>query len=116
MTPIKIILIIALVVILRAFLVQKSLMLTKRVVAILMFVALLLLVIFPDASQKVAEALGVGRGADLIFYLSHLFFLLLIVALWRRTMVLTAAITKLSRAIALQNPKKPGTQNEYGRE
>ncbi len=107
MTPVKIILIILLLLVLRAFLVQKSLVLIKRMVALLMFLVLLFLVLFPDVSTSVANHVGVKRGVDLVFYFSHLFLLFLIVALWRRSIVLTETITKLSRAIALQNPRKP---------
>jgi hypothetical protein len=76
-----------------------------------MFFLLTLLVLFPDVSTQIANAVGVGRGVDLIFYLSHLFFLLLIVALWRRTIALMTIVTRLSRAIALQNAKKPPGEN-----
>jgi len=114
MTPIKIILIILLLIVLRAFLVQKTLILVKRVVAFLMFFFLLLLVIFPGVSTRVANVIGVGRGVDLVFYFSHLFLLLLIIALWRRSTVLVGTITKLSRAIALQNPNKPREEKDKG--
>ncbi len=107
MTPIKIILIVLLIIVLRAFMVQRSLILTKRMVGFAMFVILLLLVLFPNVSTHIANAIGVGRGADLIFYFAHLFVLLLIVGLWRRTTVLMANITKLSRSIAIQNAQKP---------
>ena len=104
---IKAILIILLFLVLRAFLVQKSLLLIKRTVAFMMFLVLLLLVIFPQISTIVADKFGIGRGVDLLFYFSHLFLLLLIVALWRRSLALTGTVTKLTRAIALQNPTKP---------
>lgn len=116
MTPIKIILLVLLVVVLRAFLVQKSLVLAKRLFAFFLFFILLLLVIFPDVSTYIANAIGVRRGVDLIFYLSHLFLLYLIAGLWRRCVVLTASITELSRAIALQNANKPQKTSEEGHE
>jgi len=106
--PIKIILIILLVVVLRAFLVQRSLILTQRIIASLMFCVLLLLVLFPHISTSVAHAIGVGRGVDLVFYFSHLFLLLLVIALWRRSKVLMFKMTKLSRAIAIQNCRQQG--------
>jgi hypothetical protein len=112
MISIKIILTIFLLVILRAFLVQESLVLTKRVVAFSMFLVLVLLVMFPKISTCVANAVGIGRGVDLVFYFSHLFLLFLIVGLWRRSVVLMATITKLSRAIALQNANKPHNEND----
>ena len=104
---IKIILIILLLLVLRAFIVQRSLLVIKRVVAFVMFLALLLLVIFPQISTFIAGKIGVGRGVDLLFYFSHLFLLFLIVALWRRSLALTGTVTKLTRAIALQNPTTP---------
>jgi hypothetical protein len=112
MISIKIILIIFLLVILRAFLVQESLVLTKRVVAFSMFLVLVLLVMFPKISTCVANAVGIGRGVDLVFYFSHLFLLFLIVGLWRRSVVLMATITKLSRAIAVQSARKPQVGKE----
>ncbi len=114
MTPIKIILIILLLIVLRAFLVQKSLVWVKRAVAFLMFFALLALVIFPDISTHIANKIGVGRGVDLVFYFSHLFLLFLIVGLWRRSTVLMGIVTKLSRAIALQNASKPPEEDNQG--
>ena len=110
--PIKIILILFLLIVLRAFLIQKSLVLIQRIVAFLMFSLLLLLVMFPGVSTRAANAIGVERGVDLIFYLSHVFLLFLIVALWRRTLVLMTTITKLSRLIALQNPNRPREESE----
>jgi len=111
MTPIKIILLVLLVIVLRAFLVQKSLVLAKRLFAFSLFFLLMFLVIFPDDSTRVAKIIGVGRGVDLIFYLSHLFLLFLIAGLWRRCVALAASITDLSRTIALQNANKPHAKN-----
>lgn len=104
---IKIILIVLLLIVLRAFLVQRSLVLAKRLIALSLFIVLVLLVIFPKVSNDIAETIGIGRGADLLFYLSHLFLLLLIVGLWRRSIMLADVITRLTREIALQNASKP---------
>ena len=104
---IKIILITILVLILRAFLVQKTLLLTRRILALLLFVILVYLVIFPETSTLVSQRFGIGRGADLIFYFSHLFLLLLIINLWRHTIVLSKQITVLARKLAINNAEKP---------
>jgi hypothetical protein len=93
-------------------LVQKSLITTSRVLAVGMFVLLTLLVLFPKITTAAAEKLGVGRGVDLLFYLSHAFLLLLIIGLWRRTVTLTMDLTRLAREVALGKavePKKPLT-------
>ncbi len=112
MITIKIILIALLLITLRAFLVQKTLRLTKRIVAVLMFLGLLFLILFPDVSTSIANKIGVGRGVDLLFYLAHLFFLLVAVALWRRSITLNAAVTRLSREIAIENAVGPQEKNE----
>jgi hypothetical protein len=112
MIGIKIILIATLLVILRAFLVQKSLKLLKRTIAVVMFAGLLLLVLFPDVSTWVANKIGVGRGADLLFYFAHLFFLFVAIALWRRSLTLSASVTKLAREIAIINAERAGEEKK----
>jgi hypothetical protein len=107
MITIKIVLIVILLFILRAFLVQKSLLLIKRAVAVIMFAGLLLLIVFPDASTWIANKAGIGRGVDLLFYFAHLFFLLVAVALWRRLITLNDAVTRLAREIAINKAIQP---------
>ncbi len=114
MITIKVILIVLLLIILRAFLVQKSLLLIKRAVAVLMFAGLLFLVLFPDVSTWAANKIGVGRGADLLFYLANLFFLLVAVALWRRLITLSAAVTILARELAIRNAERPEAKEQSG--
>jgi len=115
MITIKIILIAILILILRAFLVQKSLLLVKRAVAVTMFGGLLFLVLFPDASTWIANKIGVGRGVDLLFYFAHLFFLFVAVALWRRLITLSDAVTRLTRDIAIKNAARPAEGTEQNK-
>jgi hypothetical protein len=112
MITIKVILIVLLLIILRAFLIQKSLILVKRAVGVLMFASLLFLVLFPDVSTWAANKIGIGRGADLLFYFAHLFFLLVAVALWRRLITLNAAVTRLAREIAIRDAERPQERAE----
>ncbi|MGA1979315.1 MAG: DUF2304 domain-containing protein [Sedimentisphaerales bacterium] len=112
MITIKIILIAILLIILRAFLVQKSLVLVKRAIGVLMFTGLLFLVVFPDVSTWIANKVGILRGADLLFYFAHLFFLLVAVALWRRLITLNAAVTRLAREIAIRDAERPQERAE----
>ena len=115
MIIIKVILIAILLFILRAFLVQKSLLLIKRAVAVIMFGGLLFLVVFPDISTWIANKVGIGRGADLLFYFAHLFFLLVAVALWRRLITLNDTVTRLAREIAIIKAERPeGTGERTG--
>lgn len=105
--PIKIVLIVLLIVALRFLLTQRSLVSTSRILAMVMFGLLILLVLFPKITTAAADKLGVGRGVDLVFYLSHGFLLLLIIGLWRRTVALKIEVTKLARAMAFQNAVEP---------
>jgi hypothetical protein len=111
---IKVILIVLLIIILRSFLVQRQFVLAKRLSALGLFAVLVLLVIYPDVSNRLAHRIGVGRGVDLLFYMSHLFLLLLIVSLWRRLNLLNNTITKLSRSIAIRTARKPADNKQAG--
>ena len=60
------------------------------------------IIIFPDATSSLAHLLGIGRGADLIMYLSLLISFYLIFRLYVALTRLEQAITALVRAIALE--------------
>jgi hypothetical protein len=53
-------------------------------IIIAFIVAGVILVLFPELTTKVAHALGIGRGADLVSYLSILFFSFIILKLYAR--------------------------------
>ncbi len=108
---IKILLILGLLIILRAFMVGRSLQLAKRLSAIGLFIIMVLLVLYPQASNYIADKVGVGRGVDLLIYLSILLIFLLMVSLWRRIVTLSDAVTKLTRQIAIESARKPDTKN-----
>ncbi|HEX2534931.1 MAG TPA: DUF2304 domain-containing protein [Chitinophagaceae bacterium] len=66
----------------------------------------LLLVFFPETSSRLARFLGVGRGADLVFYLSSIFFLFLIVKLYAKVRKLEHRTTELARKLTLMEGEK----------
>jgi hypothetical protein len=53
----------------------------------------ILFVILPELSSKIANYLGVGRGVDLIFYISQLLFAFLILKLYAKIRRLEQMIT-----------------------
>ena len=59
-------------------------------------------IIRPDLVTRAANAVGVGRGTDLVLYVSVIAFLLVIVGLSRRLSQLEARVTELSRALAVR--------------
>lgn len=60
-----------------------------------------------DVSMRVANALGVGRGADLVLYIYAAISFVLIISLLLRIRALQETLTELARAFALANPTRP---------
>ncbi len=60
-----------------------------------------LFIIFPNLSNQLAHRLGVGRGADLVFYTSILIFWFVILKLYARIRRLEQTITQIVRKDAL---------------
>jgi small membrane protein len=66
-----------------------------------------ILVIAPELSTRIAHLLGVGRGADLVFYV---FILVIFVATFNIHLRIRSnheLITELARSIALQSARAP---------
>lgn len=64
------------------------------------------IVLIPNATFSVARLFGVGRGADLVIYLSLAALFLVIFRLVVKTEKLERDLTKLSRHIALEKVEK----------
>jgi small membrane protein len=63
-------------------------------------------ILFPEYSNTIAHRLGVGRGADLLFYSCILFFLFIVLKLFARIRRLEDKVTDLVR----QNAKDKATE------
>jgi|GraSoi2013_100cm_1033763.scaffolds.fasta_scaffold18393_3 hypothetical protein len=61
----------------------------------------------PEISSHLAHFMGVGRGADLLFYCFILLAMTAILNLHLRLRAQQDMITALTRAIALSNPRYP---------
>lgn len=71
------------------------------------------LVSFPDLTTDVANAVGIGRGADLIFYLFMLIAFAAIANLHLRMRAQAEVMTLLAREIALSTASRPdGAKDE----
>ena len=73
------------------------------ILLMLMIGVAITLVLFPDISNDIAHRLGVGRGADLVFYTSILIFWFIILKLYARIRRLEQTITQIVRKDALDN-------------
>ena len=73
------------------------------------------MIIFPDTTSLLAHLLGIGRGVDLIVYLSLLISSYLIFRLHLALARLEQAITALVRAIALEQlPESVNSTSGHG--
>src|SRR5579871_6692757 len=72
-----------------------------RLIVIAFSAAAVTLVSNPDLSNRIANRLGVGRGADLIFYLALPGLLFMILLLYAKTVRQEERITGLTRELAL---------------
>ena len=88
-----------------------------RAFVVLALLAAALSVVFPNGLTKVAEAVGVGRGADLLLYLLVVAFMLITVILFRRLSDLERRYVVLSRTLAIrdaQDSRSPAQEPEEG--
>lgn len=76
----------------------------------------LFFIFLPNVSTSVAHLFGVGRGSDLIIYLSIVILGMLLVRLYLALRTAEQEITQLARMFALQTAIEPGvTRDENGK-
>jgi len=109
MTSIQVILIVLslLAAVLASFVFQSRL--GGRLLAVFFFVTASVLVLFPDSTTRIAHALGVGRGADLLLYLALFAGIHAFLLLYLRTRTLERRVTELIRAVAILNAQDFGS-------
>ena len=78
--------------------------LRKGVIALLVL-TMLLFAVQPDWSTTVAQRVGVSRGVDLLFYLSHLMLFFVAFAYYLKFKRMEARMTKLVRQLALERAR-----------
>lgn len=72
----------------------------------------ILAVLSPEASNAMARAVGVGRGADLVMYCWIVISLLVSVNLQFKILKLQHNLTLLTREVALRSPLAPGSLSD----
>jgi hypothetical protein len=85
--------------------------LLDRVVVLLFATVGIIMTIVPDFTTRIANAVGVGRGVDLFFYLTILGLAFMCLLLYSKIRDLESTITDLTRAVAVEraNPPDGGT-------
>ncbi len=80
---------------------------SRRALGLLLVVAGIVAVLWPQLTTTVANAVGVGRGTDLVLYLLVIVFAYSTLASAQRVHRLQRDITILTREIALLRPTRP---------
>ena len=73
----------------------------KKIALSLLAVAMVIAVLFPDITNKVANALGIGRGADLLLYLLALAFIGYVLNAYLHQQKDKDTLYRLARKVAL---------------
>ena len=73
-------------------------------------------ILFPNITLTPARWLGLGRGTDLILYVSIIFILFLIFRIHVRLEQINREITKVVRTLALREMSFPKSKIEQGRD
>lgn len=79
-----------------------------RVYVVLVLSAAVVAVIFPLSTTRLANALGVGRGTDLVLYVLAVTVMWITVVTFRRLSELERMVTRLSRALAIRDTQVEG--------
>lgn len=74
---------------------------------LLISLAAIFFVFFPEETIVIANMLGVGRGTDLLLYFCFIAGIILILLIHVKFRHQSIMITELARALALSNPKYP---------
>jgi len=87
------------------FIVWMKKRLLDIIILFVMIACAVLFILWPDLTTIIAKKVGVGRGADLIFYFSILIFWFVILKLYSRIRRLEQLFTTIIRNDALKNVK-----------
>jgi hypothetical protein len=101
MNGIQIVLITAVVLVAIYFFVRLHNSILDFLLLLAMVTSALVFIFLPDLTNTIAHRLGVGRGADLIFYLSIVIFWFVIIKLYVRIRKLEKIVTDVVRKDAL---------------
>jgi hypothetical protein len=74
---------------------------SQAVTWLVLWLAVLIVFWYPDLSSRLANILGIGRGADLIIYLSILVIFYMLFQLYLRLDKINSDVTKVVRRVGL---------------
>ena len=77
----------------------------------LLVIAAIVFILYPDITTAIAHKLGVGRGADLVFYISILIFWFILLKFYMRIRRLEQTVTAIIRDNAIKQAHEPSKDN-----
>ncbi|MBX7143029.1 MAG: DUF2304 domain-containing protein [Oligoflexia bacterium] len=80
--------------------------LVDRLLALFIFALQVLAITFPEATNRFAQSFGVGRGADLLFYLFASGSVFVYVLLYGKLLSTEAKVTQIARTLAIRDARK----------
>lgn len=94
------------------FIIRLKKRLLDIILLFIMISCAVMFILWPDLTSDIAKKLGVGRGTDLILYLSILIFWFMILKLYTRIRKLEQMFTNIVREDALKNAKEPAEKSK----
>lgn len=85
---------------------QKNIQTITLVATLFFWLFIATIIIFPNLTQIAANFVGIGRGVDLVVYITLSVIIMVIVQVISRNMELEQKITQLARQIALKDAKE----------
>jgi small membrane protein len=82
----------------------------NRIILVTSFLVTIFFVFYPGVSTRIANWLGVGRGTDLILYLSLIFMVFVLLLMYSKIKKLEEMITTLIREKALNESRNANTE------
>ncbi len=116
MKPVQLLLIVGSAAVLVVYLAYFRSKLLDRLLGLVLLGVAWFAILLPDYTTRLANVLGVGRGADLIFYLFALFTVFVFVILSTQTRTLNRQITALVRHQAIRDASAPAAPELQGRD
>lgn len=107
MTGIQLVLLTGIAFITLYFIIQLKKQLLDLGLLFLLIAAAVVFIVWPESTNILAHKLGVGRGADLIFYVSILLFWFIVLKLYARLRRLEKTVTQFIREEALKKAEEP---------
>jgi hypothetical protein len=112
MRPVQFILVVLLLAVMYVYFNRLRSGLLDRLI-VLAFAGLgIVMTVLPDLTTGLANLVGVGRGADLFFYLAIVGLGFMCLLLYSRIRGLESSITELTRAIAVKKAEAPNGAEE----